>query len=153
MTLSKTFATAVTASSVTAKTIQSTAPSGEGVFVSGVRIIPFLTAANDATGTINVYRWIPTAAGEYVPVLQGIYTVTAGTQVGAADKTVADTDYFADTIAVSSSSSDGTEEIVAGGQNGIAELRIPQRGAAYIEIELAKGTATTINCLAGEWKA
>jgi hypothetical protein len=152
MALRKAYAANQTASAAPARTITLVPPTGDNVFTSGIRIIPYVTDAEDETAEIHVFRYISGPSGELIPTLQGVYTATAGATVGAAGRTVTNTNYFCDTIAVKSTSSDGSEEIIAGGQDGIAELRIPQKGAAYVEAVLIIGTAAAVNALIGSWR-
>lgn len=147
----------VTTSTAPNLTITKTAPLASGVLFSNARIIPYIGGDENQTATVTVYRWIPsdrlaTDDTNWIPVLQGIYTVTASSRTGAADTLVPAAKRFVDTIAVSSSSSDGTELITSNAANQIAELRIPLDGAAAIEVRLAVGSATNVNALVGPYR-
>lgn len=134
---------------------------------SGVTIIPFFVGADGVTGTVVIYKWMPTApellstvpqtniglemiVQEYVPY--GAYSVdcTAGTNVGiVGSKLVLDTERFADTVVVTTGWTDPSIEYASNALNQIAAFRVKFDSVpgGFLQVFPVRGTATSMNCL------
>jgi hypothetical protein len=100
---------------------------------------------NAATARITAWRqvsklWVPK------PLL--LLTLTGGTQTGVAATEILNTSTFATTIALSGSAFTSAYELVSPGDNSIASVKIDFCGAAFIQVDFAKGTWTDCNAIA-----
>lgn len=121
-------------------------------FNAEYRFLFYGTDAANETATAHLYRWYghdDDADGTpdlWIPVLQGVYTITLGTTTGVSGQTVTDTQFFADTIAITGGT--GDDQVVhTNAQNAVAELRVSARGSGYLQLTLQAGTAATANAM------
>lgn len=115
--------------------------------VDSIRLYPYGIGSADNTFSIYVFRWLSSADPDYLAYPVGIYTATLGTAAGASGKIITNSELIVDTIAVTSSSGDGSGVIASGAANGGALLTIPFSRANYLQVTLVKGTCTSCNCL------
>lgn len=135
-----------------------TAPSGSGVIdvysaASGatrryIKLIPFGTDAADETFVILVTGWSYTG-DLWVPSTLCEVTCTMGTKTGVAAKTVINTEYFADTLALvgTSGNSGVSVELLSPADNTIAHLVIDVKGNRYVQVSAKAGTGVNGNAL------
>lgn len=140
----KLLAAAATDASFPARVATVTAPAG-GIDVSSLGSAPdslellfFGTAAADLTYAARVIGWRKASATLWIPEPIATVAVTLGTAVGVAGEAVANTDYLADTItltsgiAVVNSPADNTAATIIVGLEGFAmfEVIFDMTGAA-----------------------
>ncbi len=153
----KLFSSNASGSSITAPTPTTTKPSGDGV-VSGVAsgsdgynglALAFYgtrSAADNETMTARLTGW-RLVGTLWVPVPLLALAITQGTSVGVAGADVVATEYFADTITASTAFT-SANEIINPADNTIALVKVDFCGFQLIQVQLAKGTNATCNCLA-----
>lgn len=133
-----------------------TAPSGSGVlspprtgeYSRGVmQIIPYGTDAADEAFGIRVIGWRQTGGNLFIPVKLAEFTCTLGTTVGVAATDVADTEFFADTIAVAFGNDGIDVENLSPADNTIASAIVDTKGFPYVEILFDMDTAASGNAL------
>lgn len=153
----KLYAANVTAASITNPTPSTTAPTGDGVFnmalsadagLNAVQLVFYgtRTSADNETFTARVtgYRKVGTL---WVPFPLLALSMVQGTSVGVAGADVVATEYFADTIAVTSAFT-SLYEVSSPADNTIAYVTIDPVGCRYLRVDLAKGTNASCNVLA-----
>lgn len=151
---------ALTANGTAYPTIQPTAtePSGSGVlspFISTnktarrwLKLIPFGTDAADETFVLLVTGWEYTG-DLWVPVTLCEVTCTMGTKTGVASKTVVNTEYFADTLAIvgTSGNSNVSFEMLSPADNTIASILVDTKGCHKVQVSAKAGTGVNGNAL------
>ncbi len=155
--LLKLFAANTAAASITAPAPTNTEPTGDGVLdlrrggesVMGGAMLHFFgtrTAADNETFTARLTGW-RNVSGLWVPVPLLALNLTQGTSTGVAAGDVLDTEYFADTIVVSTAFT-SAYEILSPADNTIGAVKVDLAGCRKLQVQLAKGTDATCNVLA-----
>lgn len=162
--LRKALETSSTADSFTAKVPTATKPANVGVFdllgaalglgfpvevPEFAQLIPFGSAANDATFDMRVWGWSKTTGQSpvWVPQLLGLFAVTLGNIAATPFGT---NNFLADTIVVTKGADEesgyGSSVISTAGDTA-ASVMVGLRGCELLEFDFDKGTATDSNCL------
>jgi hypothetical protein len=153
--MSKLHAANVTASSITAPSVTNTTPTGDGVFsnvysgaqgYNAVGLVFYGVGTADQTFTAEVYGWLQGPVGTWFPVRLLSATLTLGTKAGVASGDVTASELMADTVVISGAATSANEAI-SPADNGVAVLKVDSFGCKFVEVRLAKGTATSVNAL------
>lgn len=169
--LRKALADNSTAADFTAKSPTVTEPTGNGVFnltkfVGGsvpmyAMIWPFGSDADAETFDMRLWGWWRiTGDGQnsdlWIPSILAGLSVVLSTPVGVAGAEVLNTDFFADTITITSgmepvitadTTNQGTIVRQSNAGNQIAWAKVPLCGPEKIEFDFDRGTAASANCL------
>lgn len=155
----KMFDVDVAASSIALLIPTRTAPSGNGVIpvddsTPSAGIDDFLTlcfysnrsSGDNETATAKITGWRQ-IRGLYIPLPLASLALTFGTTVGlAADPVVTNTQYFADTITQAATLLPDSQ-VISPADNSIAYVKLDPFGCELIQVQLAKGTNTSLNVL------
>lgn len=150
----KLFSSDVTAASITAPSATATEPSGDGVFAMNTSPVPFNSAAiafiggtaADGTFTARITGWRK-ISNLWVPVPLLALSGILGAMTGVAGKDVTDSQLFADTLTASSAFT-LAYEIINPTADQVAMVKVDAFGCQKIQVQLAKGTCTSVNALA-----
>ena len=71
---------------------------------------------------------------------------TLGTSVGVAAQSVINTHRFADTAAATTAFTE-SNEIISPADNTVAVVKVDHFGSEMVQVQVAIGTATNVNCL------
>jgi hypothetical protein len=152
----KLFAANTAAATITALVPTATEPTGNGVLdamtnwaganAAFLQFFGTRTAADDETLTAKVTGW-RLMGTLWVPVPLLALALTQGTSVGVASQPVVATEYFADTVTASTAFT-SAYELISPADNTIAGVKVDFFGCRKLQVQLAKGTNATCNCLA-----
>lgn len=153
----------VSAASITNPIPKVAAPSGNGVFLlntlsdnsmasgpNNVGLVFFGTGLATQTATARVTGWRQVGSGAtalWVPVPLLALNLTIGSQTGVAGQVIDATHLFVTTITASTAYT-SANEIISPGDNTCAEVKVDTHGMYYLQVDLAKGTCTAVNCAA-----
>jgi hypothetical protein len=105
----------------------------------------FGVGADNADGTFVLQGW-RLCGTLWVPIQLLAGTWTLGGSVGVAGAVVADTERFADTLAITGAYT-SAYEIISPANEGIAAIKVDVFGCGLVQLAFGKGTATSVNAL------
>jgi hypothetical protein len=154
----KLFAANQTGAAIAAPPPTTTAPTGDGMFSSAPDVsygeerlnscglVFYGAGADNSTFTARVTGWRKVGA-LWVPVpllaLSGVF----GSAVGVAAADVLDTERFADTLTASTGYT-SAYELISPADNTVACAKVDFFGCQFVQVQVARGTATSVNVLA-----
>lgn len=148
--------TNLTTASITDLTPSLTEPSGNGIITvppGGGRtyrwamLIFFGIGSDNHTIDYRLTGWKHGPSG-FVPITLAQLTATLSTAVGIASGDVLATERFADTLASLTFATDGTDAILRSNAADVAaHLLVDTKGMDLLQLQLAKGSATSGNAL------
>lgn len=105
------------------------------------------TSVDNETFTAQITAWSQVGA-LWIPVPLLSLALIQGTPIGIAGQTVIATEFFADTITLTTAwAAAATYEINNPANNTIGMVKIDAFGAQFLQVQLAKGTNATCNAL------
>lgn len=111
----------------------------------------FATGADNVTATARVTGWKKIST-LWVPFTLAKLDLTASAAVGVAAGDVLNTERFVDTLANTGGSAvDSSAVLLSPADNAPALAIFNTRGFQYLQIDLAKGTATDVNAIAAKY--
>lgn len=154
----------ITAVSMTQLAPQTAAPSGNDVAgmtvddatgLDNIALVFFGVGASTNTATAKIIGWRQISAGGganalWVPVPLLALNLTLGTQTGVAGCVVDNTHLFVTTITASTAYT-SANEIISPGDNSPALVKVDTFGCQYVQVQLAVGTATSINAMLAQF--
>jgi hypothetical protein len=102
-----------------------------------------LTAWRKIAGTAGIDLWIPTPLLA-LSLTQGLSTGVNGAPVGASE-------YFADTIVVSTAFAPASYEVISPADDSIGLIKVDLFGSQKLQVQLARGTNLSCNGLAAAY--
>lgn len=153
----KLFSSNQSGSSITKPSPTITEPSGNGIYEllpAGLQqtvgaLFAFYgtrTSADNETMTARISAWRKIGS-LWIPTPLLLLAITQGTSVGVASQDVVATEYFADTITATTAFT-SAYEIISPVDDTIALVKVDPCGAQKLQVQVAKGTNATANCLA-----
>lgn len=156
----KLFSADQSGSSITIPTPTMTAPSGDGIIdatsIDGrqdfssilLKFFGVRTSADNETFTARVTGWRrfgQTGLNDlWIPTPLLSLALTQGTSIGVASTPAIATNYFADTIVVSTAFTNAYE-VISPADNSIALIKLDIFGSQLVQVQLAKGTNAACN--------
>ncbi len=149
--LKRLYAANVTASSITNPTPRGQEPTGDGILSvdeTNQALLYFFGArsADNQTATARVTLWSKTDNNLWVPTPLLALTLTYGLSTGIVAGDALNTDYFADTIAASTSFTSAVE-IISPADDTVGCVKVDTFGGMLVQVQVAKGTCTSVNVL------
>lgn len=103
------------------------------------------TAADNETATAKITGW-KRIGGLYIPLPLASLALQFGASVGKANFPVIATNYFADTITQPVAILPDSQ-VISPADDSIAFVKIDPFGCDLVQVQLAKGTCASVNCL------
>lgn len=125
------------------KVATATEPSGAGVLdmrqggasrsYNSLLLVPYALADNNGTFSVRVWGW-RLASDLWVPVLLCEVACTACAAVGVADKTVLNTERFADTLTLTYGNANVSVELLSPANDLTGHVLLDAKGFQYVEV-------------------